>query len=308
MRDSKVSILIFSVASLAAIAAGCVAMAASGVASSSWLRSVVAWIVGAGLAWLLARYGKSRSASTGAVLLTTAALIATLFAPAVEGVHRWLDIGPLHINAAALFLPAAIVGLAAIRIAKPMGLVIALLTAAILMAQPDASQLTAFAIAASILVVRSTMAPRWKVFALLIAAAFAICGWRRPDTLQPVAEVEQIFAMCAAVSAILAFIAGLALAAAALAPLGRSSAAGHPARDAAVALSAYFVTVSIVPFFGWFPVPLVGLGMSFPVGWWLGMGLLVVNARRPQCRITPEAAPSDDSRNRNDRDSKTACA
>ena len=281
MRDLNRSIAIFSSASLVAIGAGCVAMAESGVAASSWLRSVVAWIVGGGVAWLLARYGETRKASTGAVLLTTAALIATLFARPVEGVHRWLDLGPLHINAAALFLPALIVGLATVRIGRPLGLVIALLTATILLAQPDASQLTAFAIAASILAARSPMARRWKAFALLIAAVFAIWGWMRPDTLQPVAEVEQIFAMCVAVSPILAFIAGLALAAAALAPIAPSP-VGNPARDAAAALAAYFVTVSIVPFFGWFPVPLVGLGMSFPAGWWLGMGLLFVIARRPQ--------------------------
>lgn len=278
MRNPK---LIFTVASLTAIAAGCVAMAQSGVATSSWLRTVFAWIVGAGLAWLLARYGEPRSASTAAVLLTTAALIATLFARPIDDVHRWVDIGPLHINIAALLLPVAIVGLATIGIASRLRIVIALVTASILLAQPDASQLTAFAIAASILVARSTMATRWKPFAILIAAGFAIWGWRRPDTLQPVAEVEQIFAMCAAVSPILAFIAGLALAAAALAPLVQSAPPGHPARDAAVALSAYFVTVSILPFVGWFPVPLVGLGMSFPVGWWLGMGLLAI-AQRPR--------------------------
>jgi cell division protein FtsW (lipid II flippase) len=264
------------VASLVAIAAGCVAMAESGLAPSTWLRSVVAWIVGGGLAWLLARYGEPRSASIGAVLLAIAALIATLAAPAIEGVHRWLDVGPLHVNAAALFLPALIVGLATVRITKATGVVFALVTATILLAQPDASQLTSFAIAASILVARSTMARRWKALALLIALVFVICGWRRPDPLQPVAEVEQIFAMCAAVSPVLAAIAGLALSASALAPLARSS---RPTRDAAVALSAYFVTASIVPFFGWFPVPLVGLVMSFPAGWWLGMGLLLVVAR-----------------------------
>ena len=43
-----------------------------------------------------------------------------------------------------------------------------------------------------------------------------------------------------------------------------------------MSLVAYFVTVSVVPFFGWFPVPLVGLGMSFPLGWWLGMGMLAI--------------------------------
>ena len=282
MRDSARSIVIFGVASLLAVAAGCVAMAQSGVGPSSWLRSIVAWVVGAGLASLLARYGESRRASGGAVVLTTGALIATLFAPAVEGVHRWLDIGPLHINAAALLLPALIVGLAAIGIARPIALVLACIAATVLLLQPDASQLTSFAIAASILLVRSHLAPRWKAFALVVAVVFAVAGWTRPDTLQPVAEVEQIFTMCLAVSPFLALLAGLALAAAAVAPLALSSSANDPARDGAIALSAYFLSVSIAPFFGWFPVPLVGLGMSFPVGFWLGMGLLLVIARRPE--------------------------
>ena len=268
MRGSGRSLVIFGVASLAAVAAGCVAMAESGVASSSWLRSVVAWLVGGVLAALVARYADPRKAPARFVVAGTVALIATLFAAAIDGVHRWVDIGPLHINVAALFLPALIVGLAAIGIASRLGLAVTVITAIVLLAQPDASQLTAFAIAVSILIVRSDIASRWKAFALVLAAGFAIGGWMRPDPLTPVAEVEQIFSLCAAVSPLLAAIAGVALAAAAVAPLSLS-----PRSNGAIALCAYFVTVSIAPFFGWFPVPLVGLGMSFPIGWWLGMGL-----------------------------------
>lgn len=271
----------FGVASLAAVAAGCVVMAQSGVAPSSWLRNAVAWAVGGVLAALLARYGEPRKASMGAVVLGTVALVATLFSAEVEGVRRWLDVGPLHINAAALFLPAMIVALAAIRIQSRAGLVVAVMTAAVILVQPDASQLTSFALAASILVVRSAVASRWKAFVLLVAVVFALGGWMRPDPTTPVAEVEQIFTMCAAVSPLLAWIAGLALAAAAAAPLLFRSAVSPAARDGAVALSAYFVAVSIAPFCGWFPVPLVGLGMSFPIGWWLGIGLLAAIARRP---------------------------
>jgi cell division protein FtsW (lipid II flippase) len=208
------------------------------------------------------------------------ALVATLFAKDVDGVHRWVDLGPLHINAAALLVPALILGLAAIRMTSPIGIVLTFSIATILLAQPDASQLMSFAIAASILLVRSGGAPGWKTFGLLVAVVFVIAGWRRPDPLEPVAEVEQIFTLCLAVSPLLASIAGLALAAAALAPLSFSSSAIHPARDGAVALSAYFVSVSLAPFLRGFPVPLVGLGMSFPVGFWLGMGLLLVIARR----------------------------
>lgn len=41
----------------------------------------------------------------------------------------------------------------------------------------------------------------------------------------------------------------------------------------------YFASVSIAPLFGWFPVPLVGPGMSFPIGFWLGMGLVLAVGR-----------------------------
>ena len=284
MRDSTRSIGIFGVASLAAVAAGCVAMAESGVAPSSWLRSVVAWVVGGGLAVVLARRGEARSASIGAAIAGTAGVIATLFTAGIEGVHRWLDLGPLHINVAALFLPALIVGLAAIGVSRPIGVVIIVVTATVLLAQPDASQLIAFAVAVSILVIRSGVTPLLRVFAILGAVLFAVGGWMRPDPLQPAAEVEQIFTMCVAVSPFLAVIAGLALAAAALMPLSLSSPMGHRGREGAVALSAYFAAVSIAPFFGWFPVPLVGLGMSFPIGWWLGMGLLLVDGIEPPRR------------------------
>lgn len=280
MRDATRSIVIFGVASLAAVGAGCVAMDQSGVGPSSWLRSVVGWVVGGGLAALLARYAEGRSASAGAVIAGTAALIATLFGAGIEGVHRWVDVGPLHINVAALFLPALIVGLAAIGVLRAVGVVVTLVTATVLLAQPDASQLTAFAVAVSVLLMRSDVRLRLRVLAVLGAVLFAIGGWMRPDPLEPTPEVEQIFTMCVAVSPILAWIGGLALAAAALTPALLSSRIGPHSRDGAIALSAYFVAVSIAPFFGWFPVPLVGSGMSFPLGWWLGTGLLLATARR----------------------------
>ena len=280
MRDATRSLLIFGTASLAAVMAGCVAMHCSGIAPSSWVRSIVAWLLGAVLALLLARYGTSRRVAIAAVVLAAAALIASLFAADIEGVRRWLDLGPLHINVAALVLPALIVGLAAMRMTTLSAIVVTLITAIVLLAQPDASQLTAVAVAASMLLMRSSVAPRWKLCALLAAIAFVIAGWMRPDPLQPVPEVEQIFKMCLAVSPFLALFAGLALAATTLTPLAFRVPRKHPARDAAIALCAYFVAVSIAPFLRWFPVPLVGLGMSFPAGWWLGTGLLVALNRR----------------------------
>jgi hypothetical protein len=279
MYDAKRLMAIFAATSLAAVGAGCVAMSASGVASSSWLRTLVAWAVGGVLAALLARPARQRRAPIGALVIATAALTATLFATPVDGVHRWIDLGPLHVNAAALCLPAVIVALSMAGLRRPIGLTVALITAIVLLLQPDASQLTAFAIAASILVIRSGAGSRFKAVALLIATGFSFSGWMRPDPLQPVAEVEGIFAMALAVSPLLALFAGVSLAAAALAPLALSSRITHPERDGALTLTAYLVAVSIAPFLGSFPVPLVGLGMSFPVGWWLGVAMLAGTTR-----------------------------
>lgn len=279
MGVSTRGILIFGVASALAVAAGCVAIVETG-AGGSWMRNVIAWIAGAGLAMLLARHTPTRGTANAAVVMTTAALTATLFADDVDGVKRWLDIGPLHLNAAALLLPSALVSLGAVGIASVIGLTVTFAAAAILLLQPDASQLTGFAIGALILALRSVLATRWKVLAAGIATIFVTAGWLRPDPLQPVREVEQIFTLCAAVSPLLALLAGASLLAAALAPLAATSPEQVRTRDSALALSAYFVTVSLAPFAGWFPVPLVGLGMSFPVGWWLGIGLLAAMERR----------------------------
>jgi hypothetical protein len=273
MRDSTRSMVMFGVASLAAVGAGCVTMAASGVAPSSWLRTVAAWMTGAILAALLAR-SAGRRAVIAVVIAGIAALVASLFAADVDGVHRWVDAGPLHINVAALFLPAVIMGLAVIEVSSRSGVVASLAVAIVLLMQPDASQLTAFAVAILILLVRSQATPRVRAIGIAVALLFVAAGWMRPDPLQPVAEVEGVFAMCLAVSPTLAVVAGLALAATALTPLAAFRRTGGGVGSAALALAAYFVLVSIAPFVAPFPVPLVGQGMSVPIGWWLGVALL----------------------------------
>lgn len=290
MRDSSSALVIFGLSSLAAVAAGCAAMAASGVAPSSWMRSLVAWGAGAALAALLARHGKPRGGWIAASVVATAAIAATLSGAGVDGVRRWIDLGPLHVNVAALMLPVLIVGLAALRISTLPALLPALVTAAVLLAQPDASQLTSFAIAVSLLLLRSSLGFRWKALAVLLVVALMAAGWMRPDPLEPVPEVELMYAMSFAVSPLLALIAVLALAVAAVAPLRSFKTAVPRVRDGALALSGYFVAVSVMPLLGAFPVPLVGLGMSFPAGWWLGVALLVALARSRESSGVSEAA------------------
>ncbi|MFL6596052.1 MAG: hypothetical protein ACJ8HQ_11470 [Chthoniobacterales bacterium] len=237
------------------------------------MRNPIAWLVGLvlGTGPMLLR----SSLPLARVILAVALLgvAGTFLAPAQEGVHRWIDLGPLHVNVAALLLPAAVVALAFCGILSRIGLTFTAAIAALLILQPDASQATSFLVAVIILVVLST-SPRRSVLIAIAAALLLGISWTRPDPLKPVVEVEGIFPLAFGVSPVLAVTAGLALAAASLAPLGLRITRGSSHRNAAFALTGYFLSAAICPVFGAFPVPLVGLGMSSPVGYWLGIALL----------------------------------
>lgn len=267
-------LLAFAAASLLAVAMGCVAASAAGVGAASWGRNLIAWVVGALAAVALSR----RPFGDALVMPIAAAAIAGLAATFVnagqDGVHRWWDVGPLHVNAAALILPVAIVALArSDRLRVLAGA--SLMLAALLAAQPDASQATALGAAMSIPIARRRDWPawRWAVVALLIAVA--CLSWLRPDPLAPVPEVEEIIQLAWKAAPLAGALGVLALSAACLAPLLARGASGH----AASALSVYAVISALAPLFGAFPVPLMGIGMSAIVGLWLGVGLLAAPAR-----------------------------
>jgi hypothetical protein len=266
--------VVYAVASLIAIALGAVTLAATGHASGSWLRNPVAWLVGLVLALGLTRVRNLLPVSRAILSAAFVAVAATFLAPSQSGVHRWIDAGPLHLNVAALLLPAAIVALAFCGIWSRTGLPFVAATAALLVVQPDASQATSFLLAVIILFAGSTAPRARRIIGIAAAVLVAAISWSRPDPLQPIPEVEGIFRLSLSVSPVLALAAAIALAGTSLAPLYIRNTVDASRRVAALALTGYFISAAICPAFGAFPVPLVGLGMSFPVGYWLGMALL----------------------------------
>ena len=224
--------------------------------------------------------GRRQGLSAAIIALAIAALVGTLFAPDQSGVNRWIDVGPLHANIAALLLPPAIVALATLGIAPFVFLAVTAGIGALLLAQPDASQATAFLLAAAVIFCRSAPTRALMAGGLLAMAALAATTWLRADPLQPVPEVEGIFPLLASTSSALAVMAALALAGTCLTPLRRR---GADVRSAGLALATYFAATALTPLFGAYPVPLVGLGMSFPVGYWLGTALLCTgNGKGPK--------------------------
>ncbi|WP_068876798.1 MULTISPECIES: hypothetical protein [unclassified Phenylobacterium] len=260
---------LFGVTSLAAVVIGVGVAAASGVPAGVWVRNPATWLLGVILGGLLAVAGGR--AAVGFLVAGPLGLAATFLSAGQLGVHRWLDLGPLHMNAAQILLPPAIVACAGEGRARLWPLAAAAVMA-LLIAQPDASQATAFGAALVVLIGAAPWSRGQRLAATFTACLAAAAAWLRPDPLQPVPEVEEILRLAWAVSPALAVVAGVML----LAALGSLGAFRAPG---ARALSVYALLSALASFVAPFPAPLVGMAMSPILGLWLGAGMLTAQAR-----------------------------
>ena len=267
----------YALFSLAAVASGTVTLFLSESLPLFVALNGIAWVAGAVLSFVILIFG-GQWVRLSVLPIAVAALAAVFLFPDVDGVHRWLDLGPLAVNAAALFLPITIVAMAQTGIRKPLSIGTAALILTILIFQPDASQATAFAIAVALIVAYAGVSPRARVIALGLLLATIALAWARSDALQPVPESELVFDLAWQVSPVLVFVGVVALAGVALIPLARRS--PLPPTGETQALTGYFLATALCTLAGHYPVPLVGLGMSFVIGYWLGIGLLCRNHAR----------------------------
>ncbi len=249
----------FAGASLFAVAVGAVVCALSGVAAGVWGRNLAAWVVGALAAAALSRWAGERTLRA-ILLVTPLGLAAPMLGEGQQGVHRWLELGPLYVNAAMLMLPAFVVALAVVAGDAAGWWIAAMLTLVVLVVQPDASQATAFAVALWVILPRMrtpSARSRWAI--ALLALLLAAMSWTRPDPLAPVPEVEEVVRLAAMLSPLLAAVAILPLVVFAATPvLATRGSSTDGVRWAGRALSVLFLAWSAAPALGAFPTPLVG--------------------------------------------------
>jgi hypothetical protein len=276
---------LFGLLSLVAVAIGCGVAQLSSVPAAVWIRNPVSWCVGALAAALILRRAGSRT-RLGFLAAAPVGLLVTFGSAGQLGVHRWLDIGPLHINAAQVLLPPAIVACAAAGGGRlwPWAAAAAM---ALLVAQPDASQATALGAALFVLIGASRLSRPVRAAAMAAVGLAVAASWLRPDPLAPVPEVEEIMRLAWAVSPAFAIVAWIAL----LCAVGAFALFKAPAAPAASrALCAYAVLSAVAPLLGPFPVPLLGMAMSPILGLWLGAGLLAAEARPAASTCSPAAS------------------
>ncbi|HEX8319293.1 hypothetical protein [Longimicrobium sp.] len=268
---------VYLAAPVPALGVGVLTMRMSDVPPSLWAQNVAAWAVGTVLCVTLARPRTSTARPRwvdGVAVLTLAALAATLLAPGVDGVHRWLPLGPVRLHAAAVLLPVLIVALD--RLSRARGwwtsALVAVAAMLALFLQPDAAQATAFGVAAVLLLSVKTEIRAARLACLGIVAALAALTWTRRDPLAPVPYVEEIVGLAASLGTVwaVAAVASLLLLPAPFLIAGRGA-----VRHAGIALGAYVAITAAAPFFGSFPVPVMGYGMSPIIGYLAGLGLFL---------------------------------
>ena len=262
----------YAALSLIGIACGALAMALTGSPAMRWIPNIAAWLIGGIAAIAIIRTRPGPRSWLGIALVGTLALAGTLLGPDQMGVHRWIAIGPLFMNIAALALPAVIVALARLGPTHRASPILATLLVAILALQPDASQAIALALACLAWLLPARTPSGWATIASI--GGLAGLALVQPDPLLPVPEVEQIISLVNKVH-----IALTAVACTVLIWMPQIVRQFRPGDRAALALAIYMAAVIVAPMFGWFPVPIVGAGMSFPLGFWLGIALLAVGDR-----------------------------
>ncbi|MCP9222889.1 hypothetical protein MKP08_09035 [Erythrobacter sp. LQ02-29] len=199
--------------------------------------------------------------------------------PHLDGISRWLPLGPVTLHAGGLALPALLVLMTRERLLLLVGAPLALLAAIL---QPDA----ALALSLALGVGAIGMVGRETSLALFgVAGIVAAVVLRLSDTLEPQMFVEHVFATAAAQSLVWVLV----LAAAAI--VGLVALLTAPVEKLPrLALAASFGGLVLASLIGPYPTALIGYGAAPILGYGLALGLL------GQTRSAPSARPFTRSR------------
>lgn len=257
-----------------ALVMGVLVMRGEGVSQAVWGLNVAAAAMGVALAVVALRWsrlaipeGPWRWGGLAALLVL---LGATLFFPGVEGVHRWLPLGPVRVHGGALLLPPLLVALGAVS--RVPATVVALAALFVLLLQPDAAQAASFC--AGWVVIMVSRREENTTAVILGSLALAVACLFRPDPLEPVPHVEGIVGMAAAQGAGWAWGSLLSLA---VMPVAL---AVFMERPVGMVLAVYTAGTFAAAWLGDYPVPVLGYGVSPILGYFGAVALYALVERR----------------------------
>lgn len=255
------------------IAIGVLAMYQNHVPFAIWGQNIGCLILMSVISFLLITHKSNIAGNRYNQLLLPAAICALILPFAnqgMEGVHRWISIGAVKLNVAMIVLPMILLEL--YQVLKIRGLTYAGVSAFIILLvlffQPDASQLTGFAISVMIMLSLNTRSKKIRFLITGVSVLFIVLSWIRLDHLPPVNYVERILVMVADMGWIW-FVSGVI----SLAILPAPFLLLPPKNAVSVSryIGCYYIVILLSTLFGNFPVPLMGYGISPIVGYYLSL-------------------------------------
>lgn len=269
MRAAAVAIHV-----LATLAVSILAIRAAGGSESAMILQGAAGVIGAlvavAVAWLVRPPGRIVAAVL-LVLILVVEMYVLIAGVSMEGVRRWVALGPIQLHAASLLVPLA-VWLAAQRLetatAIPLGAILLVLAA-----QPDAASVLALTLALGAVALLDKSKRRIAGALVIVGVASLAWALSRADPLPAVGHVELVVRRAFEASPTLGPLAAVALIAVPLAMLWTRRA---PAALALAAAWAGFVLANLIANY---PAPVVGAGAAPVIGWMLSVGLAARTAR-----------------------------
>lgn len=253
---------------------GTLAMVSYGVPASIWMQNIIIWIIGTllGSLFIIKKNGKNlMNGNSKSAILIVVLLVLPFFFHGLEGIHRWVTIGPINIYIASILLPLLIIHLWKLALNHREVYIVGLsfITLVILLLHPDAGQLTAFACGAAILLWKHMNNRALKLLSITLTFALVALSWVFLDHLKPVPYVEDILFLVADMGNIW-FITGIFSLLLLLTPFF------YYAKKSILSLSlgVYFLTTMIVTFIGNFPMPIMGYGISPVIGYLISITFL----------------------------------
>lgn len=254
-----------------AVLAGIAFMLGNGAPTDGIAINLASLFLALVIAWLGDRLTPRHSLAVLGIAAIALALLATaFFGSDINGVRRWIRIGPVALHVAMLTCPALLI-LYARRAPSLSGIAaVAIITIAMAL-QPDrGSALALFVAFLTIATIRRTTADIMLAIVTLIGLVIALA---RPDPLTPVVFVEHVLAYGWTASPLW----GLALTAAAAMLLLPLTAFAHATNDTRTALAgwmAWTVGLLAASILGDYPTPAIGIGASAIIGHGLALALL----------------------------------
>lgn len=251
---------------LAACSLGVYAMVSIGLPVSIWGQNVLAVVV----LLLIAAFAPKLKVSMRYEVLSVVLVVllaATLLFDGDDGIRRWVRVSVLSLNAAMIALPVVIWCLIRLfELGKSLqASLLTVLTASILLIQPDASQLTGFSFAIGVYLAASGNvrgALRLSICGFLLVAT--LFSWLFLSNLPPVVYVEEILSVLGGIHPSLLAL-GLILLFSMPLPLILCS--DRKGGGVGVFVALYYWGISLSALAYDFPVPMIGYGVSPFIGY-----------------------------------------